>query len=95
MKNLTALIACLLFFLRVEAKSAIPDPLAPCTKYSMDMIMSSVEREWIDYKGRKITASWSHVSENGKTIWLLNTRHQYTKVDVCYLSKNGCKSKMV
>ena len=56
--------------------------------WSSNWIISEELRIWTDKKGRKIEAAWQHVSEDGKTIWVLNKDKKYVKVNVAGLSND-------
>lgn len=54
--------------------------------WSSNWIISDELRIWTDKKGRKIEAAWQHISEDGKTIWVLRKDNKYVKVNVGGLS---------
>ncbi len=56
--------------------------------WSSNWIISEELRIWTDKKGRKIEAAWQHVSEDGKTIWVLRKDKKYVKVNVAGLSND-------
>ena len=56
--------------------------------WSSNWIISEELRIWVDKKGRKIEAAWQHVSEDGKTIWVLRKDKKYVKVNVAGLAND-------